>query len=121
MPAKLPKHTADAIDQCLREGLETDLQVIATTYNTTYKTVCQRKRKIRVETATGRSYPTRKPGRKSIITPAVETYVYQLLQEDSTLYQDKIADYVYLEFDIQLSQSAVSKLLKKLKQTRKQV
>jgi transposase len=121
MPAKLPKHTADAIDRCHREGLETDLQVIATTYNTIYKTVCQRKRKIQVETAIGRSYLTRKPGRKSIITPAVKTYVYQLLQEDLTLYQDEIADYIHLEFDIQLSQSAVLKLLKKLKQTLKQV
>jgi hypothetical protein len=62
MPARLPWHIAEAIDRYLRVKLETDPQELIDHFGCTYSTVMRRKVKIRLELATGKAFPQRKPG-----------------------------------------------------------
>jgi transposase len=121
MAPRLKKHDAAAIDRILREHLEDDYHKIAATYLTTYSTIMKRRRKIQIEEAIGHPYKAGKMGFSSKATPEVEDFVRRLLEDDSDLYQDEIADYIWLEYTIQLSQPSISRLLRRIKHTRKQV
>ena len=94
MAPRLKKHDAAAIDRILREHLEDNCHKIAATYLTTYNTVIKRRRKIQIEEAIGHLYKARKTGFSSKATLEVEDFVRRLLEDDSDLYQDKIADYI---------------------------
>jgi transposase len=121
MAPRLKKDDAAAIDRILREHLEEDCHKIAATYLTTYNTVIKRRRKIQMEEAIGHPYKAAKPGFLSKATPEVEDFVRRLLEDNSDLYQDEIADYIWLEYAVRLSQPSISRLLRRIKHTRKQV
>ena len=63
----------------------------------------KRRRKIQIEEAIGHLYKAGKTGFSSKATLEVEDFVRRLLEDDSDLYQDEIADYIWLEYAIQLS------------------
>ena len=68
---------------------------------TTYSTVIKRRAVIcRIE-LTGTDN-RRKAGRPRIITPELLEYVIALIERNATLYQDEVADFIYMEFGIQL-------------------
>jgi len=94
MAPRLKKHDAAAIDRILREHLEDDCHKIAATYLTTYSTVIKRRRKIQIEEAIGHPYKAGKTRFSSKATPEVEDFVRRLLEDDSDLYQDEIANYI---------------------------
>jgi hypothetical protein len=94
MAPRLKKHDAAAIDRILREHLEDDYYKIAATYLTTYSTVIKRRQKIQIEEAIGHPYKAGKTGFSSKATPEVDDFVQRLLEDDSDLYQDEIADYI---------------------------
>jgi len=49
MPAKLPKWKADAIDDLLNADPQIDAHAIAREFDCTYKTVSERRRKLRIQ------------------------------------------------------------------------
>ena len=65
--------------------------------------------------------PRSKGGRPSIITPEMEQRVLDHIALYNDLYQEEIIDFLYDEYGIKPSQSTISKLLKRLKITRKQL
>jgi len=100
MAPRLKKHNAAAIDLILREHLEDDYYKITATYLTSYSTIIKRRHKIQIEEAIGHPYKAGKAGFSSKATPEVEDFVRRLLEDDSDLYQDEIADYIWLEYAI---------------------
>ena len=81
----------------------------------------QRRRKIRIEEAIGHPYKAGKAGFSSKAISEVDNFIRRLLEDNSDLYQDEIADYIWLEYTIQLSQPSILRLLRRIKHTRKQV
>jgi len=58
-------------------------------------------------------------GRPRKITHDAEEGILDFLEQNPTAYQDEIAEFLFTEYDIQASQSTVSRVLKRLNQTHK--
>lgn len=111
MAPNLSKRVRDALDESLRDNPQIDPHEIAVLYGTTYSIVIKRRALVcRIE-LTGTD-TRRKAGRPRIITPELLEYAIALIERNATLYQDEVADFIYMEFGIQLDQSQVSRLLK---------
>ena len=54
----------------------------------------KRRHKIQIEEAIGHPYKAGKAGFSSKATPEVEDFIKRLLEDNSDLYQDEIADYI---------------------------
>jgi transposase len=111
MPARLKKRDGDEIDNWLRRDLNVNLDDIAWTYNTMYKTVSERRRKLRLREQTGID-PRRRPGPAPAITPGIRSFCLWLILWDLELLLDEVADYIYLEFNVALSKYTVCRLWK---------
>jgi len=96
----LKKYNATAINLILYKHLKDNYYKIAATYLTTYNIVMKRRCKIQIEEAIGHLYKARKAGFLSKAILEVEDFVKRLLEDDSDLYQDEIANYIYLEYAI---------------------
>jgi hypothetical protein len=68
-------------------------------YGTTYSIVIKHRALIRRIELIGIDN-RHKPGRPRIITPEILEYIIALIKRDSTLYLNKVADYLYMEFSI---------------------
>ena len=111
MAPNLSKRVRDALDESLRDNPQIDPHEIAVLYGTTYSTVIKRRALVRRIELTGTD-TRRKAGRPRIITPELLEYAIALIERNATLYQDEVADFIYMEFGIQLDQPQVSRLLK---------
>lgn len=118
MAPRLLKHVAAGIDAVLRSDPTFDPHILASTFNTTYKSISERGKRIRRETS-GVLIPPRKPGCRPWCTPQVIDLITKDYIADPELYLNEISDYIYMEFDLKLSVPMVSKLLKKMKYTYK--
>jgi len=94
MAPRLKKHDTTAIDRILRKHLKDDYYKIAATYLITYNTIIKKRHKIQIKEAIGHPYKAGKARFSSKAIPEVEDFVRRLLEDDSDLYQDKIANYI---------------------------
>lgn len=120
MAPRLPADAAADLDEWLANDLEADLLQLANLFNITYKSVCERRKKLRARMASGYD-PRRRAGRKPVITAAVEDFALQLIFKDPTLYGDEVATFIEYEFDIILCQQTISRLWRRASLSRKQV
>ena len=111
MAPNLSKRVRDALDESLRDNPQIDPHEIAILYGTIYSIVIKRRALVRRIELTGTD-TRRKAGRPRIITPELLEYAIALIERNATLYQDEVADFIYMEFGIQLDQPQVSRLLK---------
>ena len=111
MAPRLSKRDADAIDECLRDNPQCDMKEVAVLYGCTYNAVSRRRANIRRISLTGVDH-RHKAGRPRIVTPEMLEYAVALIERDPTLYLDEVADFLYMEFGIQLEKSQVSRLWK---------
>ena len=109
MAPNLSKRVRDALDESLRDNPQIDPHEIAMLYG--ISTVIKRRALVRRIELTGTDN-RRKAGRPRIITPELLEYAIALIERNATLYQDEVADFIYMEFGIQLDQPQVSRLLK---------
>jgi hypothetical protein len=99
MALNLSKRVRDTLDESLRDNPQIDPHEIAMLYSTTYSIVIKRKALLRQIELTGVDN-RQKPGRPCIITPEILEYTIALIERDSTLYLDEVANYLYMEFGI---------------------
>ena len=114
MAPNIPHQTATKIDNLLLNGTNLDFNVIAAHYNTTYKTICERNRRLQK----GR-VPQRSRGPAPVINRQIEVFIAELLEREPELYQDEIADYIYAEFEVIVSTAQVAKALRRINHTSK--
>ncbi|RFU31029.1 hypothetical protein B7463_g5310, partial [Scytalidium lignicola] len=119
MAPRLVPETVKAIE-CALLNTDDDKYAIATAFDVSYETVRYIARKLKTDRTIGVNLRG-KAGRSSVITPDIEQAVKEVIYTSNDLYQDEVADFIYDEFDIKLSQSAISKLLKKLNITHKKL
>jgi transposase len=111
MPAKLSKRDSAALDDSLRDNPQLDPNEVAILYSVTYSTIMRRKAILRRIELTGTDNRS-KGSCPRIITPKILEYAIALIERNATLYQNEVADFIFMEFGIQLDQPQVSKLLK---------
>ena len=99
MAPNLSKRVRDALDESLRDNPQIDPHEIAMLYSITYNTVIKRRALVRRIELTGTDN-RRKAGRPRIITPELLKYAIALIERNATLYQNEVADFIYMEFDI---------------------
>ncbi len=120
MAPRLPPGRVLAIEEAISDTSfkPSELPMIAITYGTTYSSVRRiYNRMIRIKTL-GVDL-RKKAGPRRILTPEIDLAVAHLLAEKPYLSQDEIVDFLYNEFSVKISQSAVSKQLKRIEFTRK--
>jgi transposase len=111
MAPRLSKRESDALDEFLRDNLQVDSHEVAALYSVTHGIINKRKAVIRRIALTGIDNRS-KGGRPKIIIPEILEYAIALIARDSTLYLDEVADYLFMEFGIQLDIPQVSRLWK---------
>jgi hypothetical protein len=99
MAPNLTKRVRDALDETLRDNPQIDAHEISALYGTIYSTVIKRRALLRRIETTGIDN-RRKAGRPNLITLKVLEYAIALISRHATLYQDKVANYIYMEFGI---------------------
>jgi hypothetical protein len=99
MAPNLSKRVRDALDESLRDNPQIDPHEIAMLYGTIYSIVIKRRALVRRIELTGTD-TRRKAGRPRIITPELLEYAIALIERNATLYQDEVADFIYMEFGI---------------------
>ncbi len=105
MAPRLSKEDATAIDRILAEDLiNTNINELACLYYTSIKTIFERRRKILLQRNTSVDN-CKKPSQKPLITPVIQELVLALLEYDLTMYLDKIADVIYVKFEVELDKS----------------
>ncbi len=93
-----------------------ELRILAANYKTSYETI--RSTQLRLQRVDNTE---RRRGRRRIATPDVNVVVRYALEQAPYLYQDEISDLLETVFGITLSQSSISRLLKRLKITKKRL
>jgi transposase len=93
------------------------IQQVAANFNTTEQTIYDHKRRI-VE---GRGFLPPSGGPERVITPEVEMAINILLERMPWYYQDEIMEFLYEVYDIEVRQATISKVLKRIKITRKRL
>ena len=99
MASRLSKRESDTLDEFLRDNLQVDSHEVTALYSVTHGTINKRKAVIRRIALTGIDNRS-KGGRSKIVTPEILEYAIALIARDSTLYLDKVADYLFMEFGI---------------------
>ena len=121
---RLPKSTVGAIEAALGEYLESDrkpdYKEFSIVFGASYQTICYYYRKLKFM-ALIREDHRKKPSRKRLITPEIELAVAELLASKPSTYQDEIADFLYEEFDVKLSQPRISELIKRINYSHKKM
>ena len=118
MPPKYSDSVRNIIETCLRAGVE-PLQ-IASEVHVTHQWVYQLRQVLD-------AFDTVSPphlgvqGRPRKVTAEAEQGLLDFLDDNPSAYQDEIAEFLLSEFDISITQSTVSRLLKRLNQTHKRV
>ena len=110
MALRLPSATARQIDALLANGYDLDFHTIASQFKTIYNTICARHRKLIARRAIGVDM-RRPPGPPPVITREMEVYLVELLERDPDLYQDEIADYLYVEFEVEITNDQIRRAL----------
>ena len=121
MPYHLIAIQVARIKDALREPPElitpTYIAQLASSYRTTIQTIYRHKRRIDAGFRIGR--PSGGPRR--IITWPMEQAIKHLLDQIPWYYQDEIAEFLFDVFDVEVSQSTISQVLKRIKITRKRL
>ncbi|RFU29028.1 hypothetical protein B7463_g7320, partial [Scytalidium lignicola] len=112
MAPNLRREMVEAIENALLNS-DDDKYTIAITFDVSYETVRYIAQGIQLCTIVGLDIG-KHTGRPSIVTPEIEEAVIKLVAMSNEIFQDEITDFVYDEFNVQLSQSMISRLLKKL-------
>jgi len=99
MAPRLEKRDVDAMDECLRDNPQVDLNEVAVLYSTTYSTVRRRMANIRRISLEGKDH-RRKAGRPKLVTDEMLEYAIALIDRDPTFYLDEVADFIYMEFGV---------------------
>ncbi len=120
MAPRLPHHAAVAIDRTLSSSINLDYNVLARQYNTTYKTISERACKLRATEVISKDL-RKVPGPEPIINAEMRAFIAELTERDSDLFLDEIADYIYAEFEVVVSNSQVCRAMKRMNQTNKVV
>jgi transposase len=120
MAPNLPAWKATKIDNILSSGHDVDFHTLANEYQTTYKTICSRNRRLKQLGVIPRVIKA-KSGPPPLINAEMAAYMLAVLDRDPTLYQDEVADYLYAEFDVKVSNDQVSRALKREGWTKKTV
>ncbi|KAG4427750.1 hypothetical protein IFR05_016769 [Cadophora sp. M221] len=97
MAPNLPAWKAARIDQILTNGVDIDLRALAKEFQTTYKTICQRNRKLKSQIS---PLNRRRHGPPPVITDDMAEYMVSLLEREPDLYQDELALYLYEAYDV---------------------
>ena len=109
---RLPADVKESIRACLRRApKKPDYQAIATAFSTTAKIVRVIYMKIKQVELLGTTTRTKTLGRPPIITIEMEEAVTYLIATIPYIYQDEVAEFIYDSYNIQVSQSIVSRLL----------
>lgn len=120
MSGHLPPATIASIKEAIHAYPEINLEELASVYRTTYETCRRIRKQMRLLQRYGKDIKPRR-GRPCRITNRMKVVVQELVNIDAEIYQDEIADFIYEEFNVKLSQSIVSRLLKSLKITHKRI
>jgi len=118
MAPRLSKVVAEEIDEILEAEPNVDLNEVAAVYNTTYKSVCERRKGIRKRLATGIN-SRKRAGPTGKVTPEIREYALWCITKDNQLYEDEVAAHIEAEFDVALHQSTISRLYTQAKITHK--
>jgi transposase len=120
MAPRLSKAASVAVDRFLTENPAIDPKEVAELFTISYQSVIARRKGLRMREATG--IDNRKvAGRPRLVTDEIREWVIELLIRDPTLYQDEIAQYIWVEFGVDLDIPQVSRLLKDERISRKKV
>jgi hypothetical protein len=112
---RLYSYVAGKIDEHIRIDLDIKTEELAAYFKYTPSAINRRKRELRRRFLPGGIVILlRKPSLKPLITPRIINFIQALYNNNLELYLDKIADYIYLEFDLKLSDSTISRYLKKI-------
>ena len=114
MAPRPSKEDGDAIDQFLQRDPKVNCRDLAALFHTTYESVNERRRKLRLRELTGID-PRRPAGSQPLITSRVKLFCIWLISRDPELTLDEIADFIYLKFDLALHKSTISRLWKSTK------
>lgn len=120
MAPRLSHAAHAAIEDLLVDDPEIDIKRLAYEFSTTLNTVQRIRKGLLIRRAIGADLRGRE-GRKRLITPPMEAFIKQLLQRDPSLYQDEISTYIDLQYGVKVDQPTISRCLKRLKITRKQL
>jgi len=120
MAPRLSPNAAAAIDRILLSGIDVDFHVLAHQHKTTYKTICERYSKLRATEAISKEL-RKPPGPDPIINNEMRVFMAELTEREPDLYLDEIADYLYAEYEVQVSVSQVSRAFQRMKTTNKVV
>ena len=118
MAPNLPRRIATQIDNILLNSTSLDFTTITKQFNTTYKTICERNRRLQKERSSTSALP-RARGPAPVINRQMEVFIAKLLEREPELYQDEIADYLFAEFEVVVSNAQVAKALRRIKHTSK--
>ena len=109
MAPRLSKQDAQELDDLLRADPNINPTTIAELFNCIYKTIWERRKKLQERELAGNA-PINPRGRPRLITPEIEDFYLWLIERDAELLLDKVTDFIYVEFDIELHSSIVSYL-----------
>ena len=119
MAPNISKRDAERIDEALHDNPNIDMNELACLFQTSYNTIQKRRASLRLRM--GPDYKLNKCGRPSIITDEIRDYVQSIIERNPTVYLDEIADFVFMEFGIQIDNPRVSRLLKALRTSHKKL
>ncbi|SRR6266536_3432325 len=108
MAPRLSPNTAATIDRILSSGIDVDFHVLAYQHKTTYKTICERYSKLRATEAISKEL-RKALGPDPIINNEMRVFMAELIEREPDLYLDEITDYLYVEYEVQVSVSQVSR------------
>lgn len=107
----------DELRTFITKPSSTIINQIASDYGTTSRTINRHYNRIQRGLAPGK----RSGGQRKVITLEVEAAIEQLLDYQPWLYQDEIQDFLVDAFDIHISRSNISRVLKNINFTRKRL
>src|SRR5271168_98605 len=123
----MPRHISVEKKALIAEAISAslpkpDLPHIAELFETTIKTVRKIQDDIKKKSILGDNWRPRKAGRPSQITAEIEEAIdYFIHYAAPTIYQDELATFIFDCFDIEISQSTISRALKRINITRKKL
>ena len=112
MPAVLTKAKAAELEEILKNNPNAAPKALALQFNVTLGTIYLRKANLISRSRFGdKRQPASRPSK---VTPAIRAYTKYLIQEDPTLYVNKVTSHIYSEFNVKLSDSTVERMWKGL-------
>jgi transposase len=122
----MPRHISVEKKALIAEAIsasnpKSDLPHIAELFETTIKTVRKIRDDIRIKGVLGDKWRPRKAGRPPQITAEIEEAIDYFIHHVPTIYQDELATFIFDCFDTKVSQSTISRALKRINITRKKL